>query len=154
MSSPVLTIESDGDAQAVYDAFEREFSAAFSPLVVNKPGGVYLDNFVLRVTVPTEKPTIPEYDLEGPDPAAARLGTREAYWPEIAKTESTPIYSFERLKPGNLVTGPAVIEAELTTIVLPPHQKLSIDKHGFGIMESVETDAKRKPAADAALQVA
>lgn len=154
MSSPVLTIQSDEDAQAVYDAFEREFSEAFSPLVVNKPGGVYLDNFVLRVTVATEKPAIPEYDLEGPDPAAARLGTREAYWPELGRAEATPIYSFERLKPGNLVTGPAVIEAELTTIVLPPGQKLEIDKHGFGIMENTETGAKRGAGSDAALQTA
>src|SRR2546430_8974286 len=27
--------------RSLYDEFEREFSEAFSPLVVNKPGGVY-----------------------------------------------------------------------------------------------------------------
>ena len=47
----------------------------------------------------------------------------------------TPIYSFTGLKPGNRIEGPAVIEAELTTIVLPPGQAFSIEEHGLGIME-------------------
>src|SRR5207248_2058051 len=46
MASPLLFLEKPQDVQAVYDAFEKEFSEAFSPLVVNRPGGVYLDNFV------------------------------------------------------------------------------------------------------------
>lgn len=136
-SCPVLKIENEADAQAVYDAFEREFSEAFSPLVVNKPGGVYLDNFVLRITVPTKKPTIPEFPLQGECPDGARLGSRECYWPEIRNFAETPVYSFEQLQPGNVVIGPAVIEAELTTVIVPPTQRLSIDKHGLGIMESV-----------------
>lgn len=149
-SSPVLQIKSDQDAQDVYDAFEKEFSEAFSPLVVNKPGGVYLDHFMLRVTVPTEKPEIPEYPLQGDSPEGAHLGDRECYWPETGETVLTPLYSFETLQPGNVVEGPAIIEAELTTIVVVPHQKLSIDEHGLGILESKEAAAK----IDTALQSA
>lgn len=136
MSSPALKIESDADAELIYKAFETEFSESFSPLVVNKPGGVYLENFVLRVTVPTEKPTLPEYPLQGADPAAASSGTRTAYWYELKDSVTTPVYVFEKLQPGNIVMGPAVIEAELTTVVVPPGQVLSIDKHGLGILES------------------
>ena len=78
---PVLHLGSPQDVQALYDAFEREFSEAFSPLVVNKPGGVYLDNFVLKVTVPTAKPALPDLPLEAadpgrPGPASARPGGR------------------------------------------------------------------------------
>lgn len=141
---PLLQIESDQHAQDVYDAFEREFSEAFSPLVVNKPGGVYLDNFVLRVSVPTKKPAIPEFPLQGEDPGAAQLGSRECYWPETGETVDTRVYSFEQLQPGNIVMGPAVIEAELTTVIVPPTQKLSIDKHGLGIMEAIEVGSDSK----------
>jgi len=140
-SCPVLQIETDQHAQDVYDAFEREFSEAFSPLVVNKPGGVYLDNFVLRVSVPTSKPVIPEFPLQDEDPGAAQLGSRECYWPEIGETVDTRVYSFEQLQPGNVVMGPAVVEAELTTVIVPTTQKLSIDKHGLGIMEAIATKA-------------
>jgi N-methylhydantoinase A/acetophenone carboxylase len=132
---PVLKIASDADAKAAYDEFEKEFSEAFSPFVVNRPGGVYLENFVLRVTVPVKKPPIPEYPMQGKDPSAAKTGTRECYWRELGKTAATAIYQFEKLQPGNELAGPAVIEAELTTVVVPPGRRFHIDKHRLGIME-------------------
>ena len=70
VSSPVLFIESDDDARRVYDDFEKEFSEAFSPHVVNKPGGVYLDGIVLKATVTTEKLDLPIHPLAEPDPGA------------------------------------------------------------------------------------
>lgn len=143
-SSPCLQISSDADAQAVYDEFEREFSEAFSPLVVNRPGGVFLDNFVLRVTVPTWKPDVAEYPLGAADPSPAQIGERKAYWPESKAWVSTPIYQFEQLQAGNVVTGPAVVEAELTTIVVPPGQKFAIDQHGLGILEALNPPPPRK----------
>lgn len=146
-SSPRLRIDGPEDAQAIYDAFEREFSEAFSPLVVNKPGGVFLDNFVLRVTVPTWKPDVPEYPLQGEDPKAALIGERKAYWPETKSWQTTPIFQFEQLQPGNLITGPAVVEAELTTIVVPPGQKFAIEKHGLGILEAINPPPPRRRVA-------
>ncbi len=143
-SSPLLQIGSDADALTVYNAFEKEFSEAFSPLVVNKPGGVFLDNFVLRVTVPTWSPEVPEFPMQGEDPSAAQTGERKAYWPETGGWAMTPIYQFEQLQAGNVVVGPAVVEAELTTIVVPPLQKFSIDKHGLGILEAVKPPAPRR----------
>ncbi|HIJ61184.1 MAG TPA: hydantoinase/oxoprolinase family protein [Rhodospirillaceae bacterium] len=135
MSSPLVRITSQADAMAVYQAFEQEFSDAFSPLVVNKPGGVFLDNFVLKVTVPTWKPPVPVYPLQSPDPGAALLGSRKAYWPSIKQWNDTPCYQFELLQAGNVIDGPAIVEAELTTIVVPPALRLTIDEHGLGILE-------------------
>lgn len=149
-ASPRITIDSDADALEVYEAFEREFSEAFSPLVVNRPGGVFLDNFVLRVTVPMWKPEVREYPLNPPDPAAAQIGSRKAYWPELPGWEQTPVYQFELLRPGHVVTGPAVVEAELTTVVIPPRQKFSIDKHGLGILEPVTPPPPRRRVQSAA----
>lgn len=143
-SSPRLRIDGPEDAQAIYDAFEREFSESFSPLVVNKPGGVFLDNFVLRVTVPTWKPEVPEYALQGADPAGALIGERKVYWPETGAWADTPVYQFEQLQPGNRVIGPAVVEAELTTIVVPPGQRFEIEKHGLGILEAINPPPPRK----------
>lgn len=153
-SSPLLRIESDADALTVYDAFEKEFSDAFSPLVVNKPGGVFLDNFVLRVTVPTWKPEVPEYALQGADPSAALAGNRKAYWPENKAWIDTPIYVFEQMQPGNVVDGPAITEAEFTTIVIPPGQRFSIDKHGLGILEAVVAAPRRRRIGGVAVAVA
>lgn len=152
-SSPLLRLESDTDALAVYNEFEKEFSEAFSPLVVNKPGGVFLDNFVLRVTVPTWKPEVPEYAMQGSDPSAALSGHRKAYWPETKAWADTPIYVFEQMQAGNVVDGPAIAEAEFTTIVIPPGQRFSIDKHGLGILEPIMAAAARRKVGAAAVTV-
>ena len=153
MSSPRLKIESDEDAQLIYEAFEKEFSEAFSPLVVNKPGGVFLDNFVLRATVPTWKPAIPEYELGPEDPSHAYVESRNAWWPETGSWQDTPVYVFETLAPGNVLTGPAIAEAEFTTIVVPPGQKFSIDKHGLGILEPVVAAPVRRRIGSAQVAV-
>jgi hypothetical protein len=89
VSAPVVRIEDAADAQLVYDAFEKEFSEAFSPHVVNKPGGVYLDGIVVKATVVTEKMTLPVFPLQAEDPGAARTTSRPAYWPELG-SGSTP----------------------------------------------------------------
>lgn len=140
VSSPVLRMESEDDARLVYDAFEKEFSEAFSPHVVNKPGGAYLDGIVLKATVVTEKMTLPVHDLQPTDPSAARTGSRSAYWPELGDRAETDVFAFDSLRPGNTVTGPAIVEMEYSTIVVPPGQELRIDQHGLGILEDAGKD--------------
>jgi len=140
VSSPVLTIESDADAQRIYDEFEKEFSEAFSPHVVNKPGGVYLDGIVLKATVITEKFDLPAHPLQEPDASGAKTTTRSSYWPEYRERRDTPVYSFTALKPGHVVPGPAIAEMEFSTIVIPPGQQLEIDRHGLGILTSARTE--------------
>ena len=140
VSSPVLTIESDEDAQRIYDEFEKEFSEAFSPHVVNKPGGVYLDAIVLRATVPTEKLDLPLHPLQERDPRGAKATIRSAYWPEFGARRDTPVYTFAALKTGNTVTGPAIAEMDYSTIVIPPGQQLTIDARGLGILTSTEAE--------------
>ena len=113
VSAPVLTIETDDDAQRVYDDFEKEFAEAFSPHVVNKPGGVYVDGIVLKATVITEKMALAVQELQGLDPSAARTGARSAYWPELGEKGErleTDVFAFDDLKPGNVVVGPGIVE--------------------------------------------
>jgi N-methylhydantoinase A/acetophenone carboxylase len=142
-STPALAIESDEDAWAFYRRFEQEFSEAFSPHVVNLPGGVYIDTFVLKASVPGQRLEMPSYSLEGPSPDAAATGAREAYWPALGGYKATPVFDQQRLRPGNEVRGPALIESEFTTVVIPPEHRYRVDRHGLGILES---DARRRPS--------
>jgi len=135
VSSPHLRIANEQQVREVYQAFEAEFSAAFSPHVVNKPGGVHLDGMVLKAIVPTEKPSLPELPLEGEDPGAAAAGSRDAYWPERGERLDTAVYRYEALRPGNRIEGPALVDAEFTTLVVPPGQRFHIDHRGLGLLE-------------------
>jgi N-methylhydantoinase A/oxoprolinase/acetone carboxylase beta subunit len=133
--SPRLAIHAEQDVRAICDAFEKEFSEAFSPFVVNPEGGVFIDSFVLKAIVPTKKVALPKMPLEGSSAAAATKGTRPAYWPEKKDFIPTETFSFEKLRPGNVIEGPAIIEGEYTTLVVPGSLTFSIDEHGLGILE-------------------
>lgn len=133
--SPRLSIHSEEDVRAICDAFEKEFSEAFSPFVVNPEGGVFIDSFVLKAVVPTKKVSLPKMPLEGSSPEAASKGLRSVYWTDRNDFRPTNTYAFELLRPGNVIDGPAVVEGEYTTLVIPPTSRFSIDEHGLGILE-------------------
>jgi N-methylhydantoinase A/acetophenone carboxylase len=133
--SPRLALENSQDVKAICDAFEKEFSEAFSPFVVNPEGGVFVESFILKAIVPVRKIQLPKMPLEGRDPTAARKGERPAYWPEEKDFRTTPLFSYELLGPGNVVEGPAIVEGEYTTLVVPSPMRFSIDERGLGILE-------------------
>lgn len=133
--SPRLSIHGAGDVNAICDAFEKEFSEAFSPFVVNPEGGVFVESFILKAVVPMKKIELPRMTLEGSDPDAARKGNRPVYWPGEKDFTPAPIYSYEALRPGNVMEGPAVVEGDYTTLVVPPSMRFAIDARGLGILE-------------------
>jgi N-methylhydantoinase A/oxoprolinase/acetone carboxylase beta subunit len=134
--SPRLALHSTEDVAAICEAFKKEFSEAFSPFVVNPEGGVFVDSFILKAIVPVQQIDLPKMPLEGHDPSGARKGERPAYWADAKDFRPTAIYAYEMLKPGNRLEGPAILEGEYTTVVVPPAMKFSIDERGLGILES------------------
>ena len=82
----------------------------------------------MRGTVVTQKPVLPEDPEEGPEPpAAARLGTRKFY--RHKKWVDATLWKMEDLKPGNEISGPAIIESDATTFVVPDGFATTLDKH-------------------------
>jgi N-methylhydantoinase A/acetophenone carboxylase len=78
---------------------------------------------------------LPRLHLEGSDARGARKGERPVYWPNAKAYQPTPIYGYESLRPGNVIEGPAVVEGEYTTLVVPSAMKFSMDERGLGILE-------------------
>jgi N-methylhydantoinase A len=58
-------------------------------------------------------------------------------WSPLEGYRKTPIYDRDLLEPGNLIKGPAVIEARDTTYVIPADWVLNIDKYSNAILEEV-----------------
>ncbi len=133
--SPRLAIHSGEDVRAICEAFHKEFSEAFSPFVVNPEGGVFVESFVLKAMVRTKKAALPEMKLESADASGARKGERQVWWAGEGAGRTTPIYASELLRAGNVVKGPAVVESEYTTVVVPGRMQYRIDAHGLGILE-------------------
>ena len=103
--SPRMSLQSPEDVAAICEAFKKEFSEAFSPFVVNPEGGVFVESFILKAIVATPKVELPKLKMEGHSPAAAKKGERLVYWPEQKDYQVTPIFTYEALRPGNVLAG-------------------------------------------------
>ncbi|HEY4864295.1 MAG TPA: hydantoinase/oxoprolinase family protein [Candidatus Dormibacteraeota bacterium] len=134
-STPGLQIDSEEDVWRFYKQFETEFSEAFSPHVVNLPGGVYIDTFVLKASVPGQQLRMETHQLASEDASAARTGQREAYWPALGAFAEAAVFDEAVLRPGNVIQGPALVESPFTTIVITPDRQYRIDEHGLGFIE-------------------
>ncbi len=117
-------------ADGVRQAFTERYAALYGKSAVLEKLGVR----VLRVGVEAvgviEKPVLPATELRGPDPSAAEEAPRPIYWPEAGRRLSTRVYDGLRLRAGNAMEGPAVIELPGTTIALPPGDRAVIDRFG------------------------
>jgi N-methylhydantoinase A len=127
--SPHLTVSKPEDFKDICDQFTADYSATYSPEAVFPLGGINVECFYLTAWVETPTPDIPTEAPGGAEPPeGARLGTREAWWGEPVAVVDTPIYSFEGLRAGNVVIGPAIVEAKDTTYVVEPGWSLTIDR--------------------------
>lgn len=70
-----------------------------------------------------------EREPSSESPAQALKRTRQAYFKDSGGFIDTPCYYSDRLQPGNAITGPALIEAPDTTVVVPPGAKLAVDAY-------------------------
>ena len=61
-------------------------------------------------------------------PAPALKGRRDVFFEEAAGFVPTAIYDFGRMRPGMELAGPAVIESEVTTIVVNPRDRALVDE--------------------------
>ena len=140
VASPLLEVGSEEDMRALYAAFEREFSEAYSPLGLNPEAGVEIEAFVLKASLPELHPERPVAGVRQSDPAAASTGYREALFSVEAGPVQVPVYEMGRLAPGNQFPGPALIDSDDTTVVVAPGWRCVVDARS-GIVLSHDEEA-------------
>jgi N-methylhydantoinase A len=69
----------------------------------------------------------------GAEDASAAIKSKRLCFFNGGYTE-TPIYDSSRLKPGNFIPGPAVVEEPVTTLVIPGGFNCCIDEYGNYIL--------------------
>lgn len=136
-ASPHLYLEGPQDVQAVYDAFEHEYSQAYSPLGVYPEGGVEIENFILKAVIPRPKPPMPEHPAKTSDPRRALKEKRDIFSATYNCMREASIYEGERLEAGNIIEGLAVIEYLNTTLMIPESKKCSVDPYLNCVIENL-----------------
>jgi 5-oxoprolinase (ATP-hydrolysing) len=111
-------------------AIMENFAAAYRRFYARDPFGGALEIIGWRVTCTGSTPPLRLGKLArattAPHPTARRL----AWFPETEQQVSTPVHSRYALPPGTTITGPAIIEEDEATTVIPPGDAVSIDDHG------------------------
>jgi N-methylhydantoinase A/acetophenone carboxylase len=138
IQSPHREIHSVQDVKDICKCFEDTYAQIYTPEAAFPQGGINVENFFLKAFVPTKHVEMVRSELAGEEPpAAAYKGTRQVYFVEPGDFKPTRIYAFEALLPGNVVVGPAVIEAVDATCVVNPGWKLTIDHYRQGILSQL-----------------
>jgi N-methylhydantoinase A/oxoprolinase/acetone carboxylase beta subunit len=86
----------------------------------------------VKATFPMPRLALPDFPSQGADPSSAARGRRPVVWD--GKATDTPIYEWDALQAGNAVKGPAVVEGQTTTYLVPANWTLTIDNHRNGLL--------------------
>lgn len=136
VTAPKLRLDNTDDVKALCDAFTARYAEVYSPEATFPAGGINVESFFLTASVAQDPFALPAETLAAAEPdAGAKTETRPVYWDPADGFVATPIYDARRLKPGNRLAGPAVIESPDTTYVVAPGWTFHIDAWRNGVLE-------------------
>jgi len=136
ITSPHLMVQKPEDFKDICDRFTEQYSAIYSPEATFPMGGINLECFYLTAFVEKVPPKPIIHPLEGKrPPEEAKRAPRQAYWSFTKGFLETPVFAFEALAHGNVIEGPALVEAIDTPFVLEPEWRFTLDEFGNAIIE-------------------
>lgn len=125
---PVRTaLSSSQEVDQLLDEFVKLYEQTFGRETALKEAGIEMLTFHVASKVRAIQAMLRKFPHAGPDPHNALTGHRAVYWEDSFL--DTPVFDQRRLAPGNQISGPAVVEAPNTTILIHPGQRASIDEY-------------------------
>ena len=117
------------DLDQTCDTFERLYEERYGKESAYREAGVEMVIFRVRGIGALRKPELKGEELAGPEPKAAFVESRKIYCDNVRAIKEAKGYDLERLRPGNEVEGPAIIWTPITTIVVNPGHKATLDRY-------------------------
>lgn len=100
-------------------------------------GDLLLTTVSLTVQAPVPHFTFSEVARATEPAECARKGSRPVYLGSSTGKVEVPVYERVRLMNGHALKGPAIVESETTTLLVPPQWSLKIDKLNNAFLEEV-----------------
>lgn len=117
-----------GDFNKLLRRFDDQFDKIYARGIKSPELGYEITRIILVGVYPTSKPKIKEKRLGGKElDDEAYKGTREIYWNK--EWHEANIINMGKVKPGNVIIGPAVIESPESTFLIPPTYGTYLDKY-------------------------
>jgi N-methylhydantoinase A len=119
-----------GGLKAIAARFHPEHNRLFGYSLEEIGTPIEVINLRLTCTGRTEKPKFLKMKYRGPDPSGAFKKSRKVYLPGRKRFQSVPVFDGDRLRYGNRVEGPAVIEQVNTSTFVSPEFFVLCDAYG------------------------
>jgi len=130
---PLAAIEKH-DAAAILRAFHDEHNRLFGYALEQEGTPVEIVNVRVQSVGMTEKLESFGEPYAGADASAARKAERPAYVVEREKFETVPVFDGHRLRHGNRIAGPALVEMVTTTAFISSSYDAVTDQYGSLLM--------------------
>ncbi len=124
---PILDLE-PGDEELINSAFFKEHERAYGYAATSEPTEVVS----LRMTAvgAITRPKLRKLEQAGAQSSEAIKGERDVYFAEAKRKLCCGVYNRYRLKSGNRIEGPAIVEEVDSTVVVHPDYLVDIDTYG------------------------
>ncbi|MFC1910738.1 hydantoinase/oxoprolinase family protein, partial [Chloroflexota bacterium] len=121
--------------EALCSQFDKLYESLYGKGSAYTPSGRFVTTFMVDGIGKIRTPALTKSSYKGSDASEAIKGKRRVFFQAFGEYHPTDIYDFALLGAGNDVSGPAILEAVQTTIVIPPGQKATIDDYLNVIIE-------------------
>jgi N-methylhydantoinase A len=118
------------DLDSIAKKFHPEHNRLYGYSLDEEETPIELINMRLTMIGKTDKPKFIEEENKGEDTSEAQKGKRNVYLPNIKDFEELDVYDGFKLKCGNKIAGPAIIEQVNTTTFVSPEYNVICDKYG------------------------
>ena len=119
-----------GDTEAVTSAFHAEHNRLYGYSLEDHDVGIELINVRLQAIGVTDKPKFQVQDFAGEDASGALKGERDMYIFSQKAFQPVAVYDGHKMRFGNRVSGPAMIEQVTTAIMVSDAYDCVVDKYG------------------------
>ena len=117
----------DADLERLYADFDDAYEKAYGKGSGYREAGKEILTFRVTAVGLLSKPRIKEEPAVKASADDARKPERSVFFEELGDFAPTTIYDFQRMGPGMELSGPAVIETPVTTVVVNPRDRAEID---------------------------
>lgn len=117
------------DLEAIYRRFDEFYELTYGPGAGYREAGKEIMAFRVLAIGELNKPRLRKYPMQKNQAAAAIKAERKVYFEEERDFIATKIYDYGRLAPGSEISGPAIIETPITTIVINPSDRATMDEY-------------------------
>jgi len=138
------------DAEAIARAFHAEHERLYGYALAEEGTPVEIINVRVQAIGRTARPRYREEAWGGEDVAHAQKGRRSMYIPETGSFQPVPVYDGHRLRYGNRIAGPAMIEEVTTAVFVSAGYDCAVDALGsFAVYRKGREDLVRMRAEEA-----